>query len=162
MKDVQPTPVFFGASTLDALSADARATHRRRLNLNFHPDHAHPAHRLLNAIEPGSYIRPHRHADPLKDETFVVLRGGFGVVLFDEAGNVTRTAVIRAGGELIGTHIPAGVFHSLVALERGSVFFEVKAGPYEVLTDKEWGDWAPPEHDPAAASYLARLRALFE
>lgn len=161
MKDASSTPVFFGAASLDALSADARAAPRRRINRNFHPDHAHPAHRLLNAVEPGSYVRPHRHADPLKDETFVALRGAFGVVLFDEAGNVTRTAVIRADGELVGAHIPAGVFHSLVALESGSVFFEVKAGPYDVLTDKEWGGWSPPENDPAAASYLAKLRALF-
>ena len=162
MTETHAAPLFFGASTLDALSADARETPRRRLNLNFHADPAHPAHRLLNAVEPGSYIRPHRHADPSKDETFVVLRGAFGVVLFDASGNVTHTEVIRAGGELVGAHIPAGVFHSLVALEPGSVFFEVKAGPYEVLTDKEWGGWSPPENDPAAATYVARLRALFE
>ena len=69
--------------------------------------------------------------------------------------------MLRAGGEVVGAHIPAGVFHSLVALEPGSVFFEVKAGPYEVLTDKEWGGWAPPENDPAVPSYVEKLRALF-
>ena len=67
-----------------------------------------------------------------------------------------------AGGDLLGAHVPAGVFHALVALEPGSVFFEVKAGPYDVRTDKEWGGWSPPENDPAAASYLATLRALFD
>ena len=92
----------------------------------------------------------------------MALRGAFGVVLFDDSGKVSRTAVIRAGGELVGAHVPAGVFHALVALESGSVFFEVKAGPYDVRTDKEWGGWAPAENDPAAASYVATLRALFE
>ena len=156
------TPSFFGSGDFEALSAAARGTPRLRLNRNFHPDDAHPAHRLLNAVEPGSYIRPHRHADPLKDETFVALRGALGVVLFDASGNVTSARVIRAGGDLVGAHVPAGVFHALVALEPGSIFFEVKAGPYDVRTDKEWGGWSPPENDTAAASYLAKLRALFD
>ena len=156
------TTLFFGSAEFDALGAAAREAPRLRINRNFHPDDAHPAHRFLNAVEPGSYIRPHRHADPLKDETFVALRGAFGVVLFDESGNVTSAQVIRAGGELVGAHVPAGVFHALVALEPGSIFFEVKAGPYDVRTDKEWGGWSPPENDPAAASYLAKLRALFD
>ena len=154
-------PLFFGRSDFDALTAEARNAPRRRKNRNFHPGDDHPAHRFLNAVEPGSYIRPHRHTDPLKDETFVALRGAFGVVLFDESGAVSRTAVIRAGGDPVGAHVPAGVFHALVALERGSIFFEVKAGPYDVRTDKEWGAWSPAESDPAAASYVARLRALF-
>jgi cupin fold WbuC family metalloprotein len=161
MQDAKPSPLFFGSASFDALSADAVATSRLRINRNFHPDDTHPAHRFLNAVEPGSYIRPHRHADPLKDETFVALRGAFGVVLFDDSGNVTAQAVIGPAGDPVGAHIPAGVFHALVALEPGSVFFEVKAGPYDVRTDKEWGGWAPPEDDPAAASYLAKLRALF-
>jgi cupin fold WbuC family metalloprotein len=162
MKDADPAPLFFGNQTFEALSADARSTQRRRINRNFHPNDAHPAHRFLNAVEPGSYIRPHRHADPQKDETFVVLRGAFGLVLFDDTGNVTAAEVMRPGADRIGAHVPAGVFHALVALEPGSVFFEVKAGPYDVRTDKEWGGWSPAESDPAAASYLAKLRALFE
>src|SRR5688572_6958743 len=135
MEDQTNGATFFGKDALTALSTEARAAPRLRLNRNFHPDDSHPAHRLLNAVEPGSYIRPHRHTDPLKEETFVALRGAFGVVLFDESGNVTGTAVLRPGGELIGAHIPARVFHALVALEPGSVFFEVKAGPYDVRTD---------------------------
>lgn len=154
--------LFFGSADFDALSSAAREAPRARINRNFHPGDAHPAHRFLNAVEPASYIRPHRHLDPLKDETFVALRGSFGVMLFDESGNVTSKAVIRAGGDLVGAHIPARVFHALVALEPGSVFFEVKAGPYDVRTDKEWGSWSPAESDPAAAAYAAKLRALFE
>ena len=156
------SPTFFGKEAFDALTAAAQASARRRVNRNFHPGDAHPAHRFLNAVEPDSYIRPHRHADARKDETFVVLRGAFGVVLFDESGNVLSSVVIRAGGELVGAHVPAGVYHALVALEPGSIFFEVKAGPYDVRTDKQWGAWAPAENDARAASYLAELRALFD
>ena len=153
--------LFFGRDTLDALTARARDSKRRRMNLNFHDRGTHPANRLLNAVEPDSYVRPHRHLKPDKEETFVVVRGAFGIALFDDEGNITETTVIRIGGDLIGAHIPGGVFHTVVALEPGSVFFEVKAGPYEPLTEKEWAAWAPEENAPEAASYLAKLQKLF-
>ena len=152
---------FFGRACLDTLSRSAAESPRLRKNLNFHDRNEHPANRLLNAMEPASYIRPHRHHDPNKDETFVTLRGAFGVVLFDEQGNVSDTAWIAAQGDLIGAHIPAGRYHSLVSLEPGSVFFEVKAGPYEPMTDKEFAPWAPAEGAPEAPAYLERMRALF-
>ncbi|MDB5863722.1 MAG: mannose-6-phosphate isomerase [Betaproteobacteria bacterium] len=163
-KPVNPddkTPVLFGANDFDALTESARNAPRRRTNRDFHDSPSHPAQRFLNAMEPDSYVRPHRHTQALKQETFVVLRGAFGLVLFDDTGGVTRTAVLRAGGERVGAHLPSGVFHALVALEPGSVFFEVKAGPYDARTDKEWGSWAPAEGGPDANTYLERLRSLF-
>jgi cupin fold WbuC family metalloprotein len=156
------TPLFFGAECFEQLSAAARGNARRRKNLDFHEVAAHPAQRLLNAVEPESYIRPHRHLDPSKDETFVVLKGAFGLVLFDHAGNVTDARVLTPHAELVGAHVPAGMFHCLVSLAPGSVFFEAKAGPYDAASDKDWPAWAPPENDADAAGYLRRLRALFE
>ena len=155
------SPLFFGLESLDALSARAAESPRRRANLNFHDTPEHPANRMLNAMEPDSYVRPHRHAAAFKDETFVVVKGAFGVVLFDEKGNVSQTAVLRAGGDLIGAHLPAGIFHSIVSLEPASVFFEVKAGPYDPATAKDWAPWAPDEGAAEAPAYLTKLRALF-
>ncbi|HEY9447084.1 MAG TPA: WbuC family cupin fold metalloprotein [Burkholderiales bacterium] len=157
-----PPPLLFGTGHLDALTATAKASPRGRKNLNFHAADAHPAHRLLNAVEPGSCVQPHRHLEPNKDETLVVVRGAFGLVFFDQSGTVTQTAVIRAQGGLLGANIPRGVFHSLVSLEPGSVFFEAKAGPYNAATDKELAPWAPAEGDERAPDYHARLVALFQ
>jgi len=154
-------PLVFGIEELDALTASAQSNPRRRKNFNFHPDDAHPAHRLLNAVEPDSYVCPHRHLQPNKDETLVVLRGAFGTLFFDEHGRVTRQAVLAAHGDRIGVNIPRGVFHTLVALESGSIFLEAKAGPYDAATDKELAPWAPPEGSGDAADYHAKLRALF-
>jgi cupin fold WbuC family metalloprotein len=67
--------------------------------------------------------------------------------------------VLRAGGETLGATVPAGTFHTLVALESGSVILEAKAGPYRPLTDEERAPWAPREGDPEAAAYLERLAA---
>lgn len=155
------TLVLFGRETLDALSAEAAASARRRKNMNFHTRLDDPAQRLLNAVEPDSYIRPHRHRQAGRDETFVVLRGALGLVLFDDAGAVVRTVRMQAGGIHAGAHVPPDTFHTLVALEPGSVFFEAKAGPYAALTDKDFGPWAPREGEAGVAAYLERLRGLF-
>jgi cupin fold WbuC family metalloprotein len=149
------------AALLDNVTGQARASARRRRNYNFHAEDAHPANRLLNAIEPGSYVQPHRHLDPSKDETFVVVRGRFGLVLFDEAGKVTRTATLSAGGPAVGGNVPHGTYHALVSLEPGSVFFEAKAGPFRPIDDKEREPWAPAEGEPQAATYLAQLERRF-
>lgn len=153
---------FIDGALLDRVSNLARTSLRLRKNHNFHQNEADVSNRLLNAIEPGSYIIPHRHMDPAKDETFVVLRGRFGLVLFDDSGNVTRQAVLDSAGPVFGVTIPHGTFHSIVSLAPGSVFFESKAGPYVALTPEERAPWAPVEIDPAADAYRSRLVALFE
>jgi cupin fold WbuC family metalloprotein len=146
---------------LDEVAAEAAASPRRRKNRNFHGTNEDAAHRLLNALEPDSYVMPHRHLDPSKDETIVALRGRFGLVLFDEQGGVQTTAVLAADARDIGVDIPHGTFHTLVALAPGSVFFEAKAGPYVAITEAERATWAPAEGTPEARAYLERMRALF-
>lgn len=41
---------------LDSVSAGARASPRKRRNRNFHAGDDFSCHRLLNAVEPGSYV----------------------------------------------------------------------------------------------------------
>lgn len=153
---------LFGKAVLDALTRAAEASPRRRQNLNLHESSAHPAHRFFNAMEPHSYVRPHRHLDATKDETFVAPRGAFGLIVFADNGEVAESAVLRPDAESLAAHVPHSVFHSAIALEPGSIFFEVKAGPYDPHLDKDWAPWAPPEGDAAAAAYLAQLYRLFE
>jgi cupin fold WbuC family metalloprotein len=142
---------------LDGLSAAARGSPRGRKNLNFHADDAAPSHRLLNAIEPGSYVAPHRHLDPHKDETFTVVRGRLGLVAFDEQGAVVRALVLAPDSDAIGATVPAGTFHSVVGLVPGTIFFESKAGPYVPITPEERAPWAPAEGAPEAAAYYQEL-----
>jgi cupin fold WbuC family metalloprotein len=146
---------------LDEVCAEAAASPRRRKNRNFHPRDDHPGHRLLNALMADTYIPPHRHLDPNKDETYVVLRGLLGLVEFDDAGRVTGTLKVGAGGTAIGVNVAHGTWHTAVALEDGTVFLEAKAGPYLPLTQDEKAPWAPAEGIPEAAAYLAQLKQMF-
>jgi len=146
---------------LDQVSAQARTAPRLRKNHNLHKSDESCCHRLLNAIEPGTYIRPHRHLATEKDETFVCLRGRIGVVTFDEAGAVQETVLLEAGGDKLAADVPHGTYHTAVSLEPGTIFFEAKAGPYLPLSPEEQGEFAPEEGSAAAAGYLERLTALF-
>jgi cupin fold WbuC family metalloprotein len=148
------------SALLDEASAEARASPRGRKNRNFHRDDSQPGHRLLNAIEPGSYVAPHRHLDPNKDETMVVLRGALGLVVFDDAGRVVQKVKVGAGDTAIGVDIPHGTWHTVFALEPGTVFLEAKSGPYLALSAAERAPWAPAEGAPEAAAYLAGLSRL--
>jgi cupin fold WbuC family metalloprotein len=145
---------------LGLLSEEARKTPRRRLNRNLHRMDD-PVHRLLNAIEPGSWVRPHRHLDPPRSETVLVVAGALGVVLFDEDGTVKETVKLEAGGEVFGVDLDAGTWHGLVALVPGTVFFETKPGPYVTPAPPDWVPWAPGEGEPGAEAAEEALRGLF-
>jgi len=146
---------------LDDISAAARENPRLRKNWNIHPHDAFPAHRLLNAMEPDSYIRPHRHLDPLKDETFMIVRGKLGILIFDDDGAVKEKVLLDSEGECIGADISAGQFHTAVSLETGTIFFEAKAGPYVPLQEGEKPSWAPEDGSAGVDGYLAAMKAEF-
>lgn len=146
---------------LDNLTEKAKASPRLRMNHNFHPANESTCHRLLNAMEPGSYIRPHRHLDTEKDETFVLVRGRLGVICFDYQGTVAETALLTAGTDQAIVTIPHGIFHTAVCLAPGSIFFEAKAGPYLPFSEAEKAAWAPDDQTPEAPAYLQQLCALF-
>jgi len=142
---------------IDGLSVKARESQRKRQNYNLHelPD---LVQRMLNAIEPDSYVRPHRHLDPPKIETFIVLRGHFTVILFDDTGGISDCVDLVAGGDNLGIDIRPGAWHSLVSWQSGGVLFEVKDGPYIPSTDKDFAVWSPEENDPKAKIYHSLLK----
>jgi cupin fold WbuC family metalloprotein len=143
---------------LDATLARALTAPRGRINHNFHPDLASNPHRFLNAWTRGSYAAPHRHLAVPKPESFLVLRGALALFVFDDAGKVTERHLLGRNG-VVGIDLAPGLWHTVAAVTDTAICFEVKAGPYDAATDKEFAPWAPREGDPAAADYLARLLA---
>jgi cupin fold WbuC family metalloprotein len=143
-----------------------RASHtpRRRVNFNFHEDPDDNPHRFLNVFLEGSYVRPHRHKDPPKAEAFLVLEGRMAVILFADDGKVERSFLLGAGAEesAKGVDLPPGLWHTVVALTPHAVCYEVKPGPWNPASDKEFAAWAPEEGLPEAAVYLAGLIDLVQ
>lgn len=142
---------------LDRLSLVARSSPRMRKNLNLHDDFSDPCQRLFNAMEPGTYIRPHRHSNPEKHECFMAIRGRFALIEFDDQGKICAFIPFGQDSDVVAIDLPPGVWHTIVCLEPGSIFFETKAGPYVPISDKDFAAWAPEEGDPAAENYLISL-----
>jgi cupin fold WbuC family metalloprotein len=146
------------AALLDAVTERALTSARRRVNHNFHASDTENPHRFLNALVEGTYCQPHRHSQPPKSESFLVLRGRVAIFVFDGTGKVIETHVLGDDG-LLGVDVPPGVWHSITALSPTAVCYEVKPGPWDPATDKEFAPWAPSEDSPAAAEYLRALVA---
>jgi cupin fold WbuC family metalloprotein len=142
---------------LDATSALAKASPRRRMNHNFHQDFSDTLQRMLNAMEPLSYIQPHKHEDPDKREAFFALRGRFVVIEFDHEGNITGHILLDPLKGNFGAEIAERTFHTIVALDPGTVAYEVKDGPYSPIDDKNFAAWAPKEGAADAKEYLHQI-----
>ncbi len=142
---------------IDAAIFASRESPRKRIILPFHDGPENTLHRMLNAVQPGSYIRPHRHLDPPKDEALVLLRGALTFYTFHEDGTVNAVQHVRAGTASFGIDVKAGVFHTFIATEPDTVVFEVKPGPWSPATDKDFATWAPDEGEEGYVEYMDRL-----
>lgn len=118
---------------LDALTTQAKASTRLRMNLDLRNSPEDHSQRMLNAIEPRTELPIHRHRTT--SETVVCLRGHFEEYFYDEEGRLTDTIDMVPGGTLI--NIPAGQWHSLRSLESGTVLLECKDGPWEPLVEED-------------------------
>jgi cupin fold WbuC family metalloprotein len=146
------------AATVAETVAKARSGGRGRCNHNLHPTLADPVQRFLNALQPGSYVRPHRH-DGHRWELFLLLEGEAAAVAFDEDGTITETVLLCHGGTR-AVEFPGGVWHTVLALAPDTLLFEVKPGPYTPVSDKDFAAWAPREGETGGAALLAEWTAL--
>lgn len=147
---------LFTHALLDDLAAKAATALRGRAHHNIHSSPQDPLQRFFVAADSHTYIRPHRHR--AKGELALVLRGRFDVLAFDDIGTVTGRWTIGEGLPNFGYEAPTMTWHTLVANTNGSVFIEVKEGPYDPAVAAEFASWAPPEGDPEVPTFLDWLR----
>ncbi|MDR1154470.1 MAG: WbuC family cupin fold metalloprotein [Bacteroidales bacterium] len=135
----------------------ASASPRKRMNYNFHPRLDDPLQRMLNCLQPGTYIQPHKHENPDKCEAFILLKGKVLVVEFNNDGQIASHALLEAGTGACGAEIAPRVFHCIIAMAPDSVVYEVKNGPYTPLDDKNFASWAPREGTEGCQAYMEQL-----
>ncbi len=128
---------------LATLSAQAAASPRLRAHHNLHPQLDDKVQRLCIAMEPGTYVRPHRHMQPETWEILLILSGAVALLIFDESGRVLERIELAAGGEVTAVEIPANTWHAVASLKAGTVVFEVKQGPYAPITEANYAPWSP-------------------
>ena len=121
---------------LDSLTEQAKASERLRMNLDLRDSETDTSQRMLNAIEPGSPLPIHRHRHT--SETVVCLRGRLVEEFYDELERICTEAIeLSPHGPVVAVNIPAGQWHTVRALESGTVILEMKNGSYEPLTDAD-------------------------
>jgi cupin fold WbuC family metalloprotein len=119
---------------LDQLTEQAKASPRLRMNYDLRNSDADQSQRMLNAIEPGSPLPIHRHQKT--SETVVCLRGRLVEEYYDELERRCTEAIeLSPNGPVVALNIPAGQWHTVRALESGTVILEMKDGAYEPLSE---------------------------
>lgn len=142
----------------DGLLVRARASGRRRAHHNLHTRFDENPQRVLMAALRDSYYTPHRHTQPPKTETFVLLEGRIDVYLFDDDGTIRRR--VSLGDRCAAIDLPPGVWHALDIVSDHALCLEAKPGPFDPKGDKEFAPWAPAEGSEACARYQTLLRAF--
>jgi cupin fold WbuC family metalloprotein len=135
------------------ISAKAQKSPRKRQNYNFHQSNDDPLQRMLNAMEPETYVRPHKHENPDKREAFLILKGRILAVEFDDKGEITDHMILDAQKEGKGVEFPARTWHTFLSLQKGSCLYELKDGPYSEKNDKVFAEWAPEENTEYAREF---------
>lgn len=135
----------------------SRKSDRLRMILPLHREQGAKVQRLINFLQPGTYVRPHLHPLPHATESIVVLKGKIRFFTFNDAGK-TRTDQILTSDLFPGVvDIEPRVWHSFLVLEEDTILFECKKGPYDAVSDKEFAAWAPPEGSAEAAEWLDKM-----
>lgn len=121
---------------LDKLTEQAKASPRLRMNMDLRNSADDKSQRMLNAIEPGSPMPIHRHQKT--SETVVCLRGRLVWEFYDELERICTDYIeLTPNGQVVALNVPAGQWHTVKALESGSVILECKEGAYEPLQDED-------------------------
>ena len=119
---------------LDELTAKAKESPRLRMNLDLRDSAEDSSQRMLNAIEPGSPLPIHRHQRT--SETVVCLRGRLVEEFYDDLERTCTDRIeLSPNGPVVALNIPAGQWHTVHALESGTVILEMKNGKYEPISD---------------------------
>lgn len=116
---------------MDELTAQAKATPRLRMNRDLRNSVEDKSQRMLNAIEPGSPLPIHRHAN--SSETVVCLRGRLREIFYNEIGEIIETIELSPDSDVVALNIPIGQWHTVEVLESGTVIMEFKDGSYEPI-----------------------------
>jgi len=121
---------------LDKLTEQAKASPRLRMNYDLRNNETDLSQRILNAIEPGSPLPIHRHQ--ATTETIACLRGRIVIEYYDELERICSEAIeLAPNGQVVAVSVPIGQWHTVKALESGTVILEMKDGPYEPLKDED-------------------------
>ncbi len=136
----------------------SRDSKRLRMILPVHRVQEAEVQRIVNFLQPGTYIRPHLHPMPHATESIVLLKGSIRFFTFDDTGAVITDTIISASPIPGVVDIEPETWHTFLVLEDDTVLFECKKGPYDAESDKKFAAWSPQEGHEQCHQYMEKLR----
>ena len=138
---------------------------RGRVHHNFHDSFEAPCQILMNVISSDSYIRPHRHLMAKKKEYLFALEGSFALLEFNDNRDISEVSYFSTekhssrNSSTYGVCVEPSVWHTVISLLPTSIILEVKEGPFDPLSAKEFLVGTPEERSTDAQIYLAYLKS---
>ncbi len=137
----------------------SRRSERKRIILPIHRQQEALVQRMLNFLQPGTYIRPHKHPLEGATETLVLLQGKIRFYIFDKKGKIKWSDIIEQGTFNSVMDIEPEIWHTFLVLDNDTVLFESKRGPYNPETDKIFAEWAPEEGSDDVENWMNGLKS---
>lgn len=156
MQDIQ----LIDHSLFEKVISEAKSSLRKRKNHNFHAL-SEVYQRFLNVLTSETFVSVHRHLSDPKPETFVILKGIVGFIIYNEDGSIKEKYKLSADGPIVGIDIQPGIWHNLVCLSDIAVCFEGKSGPYVESIDKEFHGAYCLEGDDKSSLQLKQWKSIF-
>lgn len=154
--------IKINSALLQQMMLKAGQSQRRRINHNFHFGPPDPLQRMLNAMQPGTYLQPHKHENPDKREVFLGLTGKFVVIQFNDDGTIADHMILDPKNNEYAAEVAARTYHTIICLEPDSIIYELKDGPYNPNDDKHFASWAPKEGEFECEGYIESLLMQLE
>ena len=132
--------------SIDFLKSKAKNNRRKRARLCTHPGIDDALHEMLIVHFKGTYVQPHKHI--MKSESFHIIEGSLGVVIFDDSGGVIQVVHMgeASSGLMFYYRLSESYFHSVIPLTETVVFHETTNGPFK-REDMVSAPWAPKEEE---------------
>lgn len=135
----------------------SRRSERKRIILPIHRKQEAEVQRLVNFLQPGTYIRPHLHPLLHATESLVVMKGAIRLFTFDDSGRTISDNRISSVPFPGVADIEPRIWHTFLVLDEDTVLFECKKGPYSASEDKVFAEWAPEEESPETIGFMEGL-----
>ncbi|MEX0685295.1 MAG: WbuC family cupin fold metalloprotein [Balneolales bacterium] len=145
------------AETMQSGISASRKSSRRRVILPIHRTQDALVQRMINFLQTGTFIRPHKHPLAHAAESLILLKGSLRFFIFDDMGIIDKQFDMDENDNINLIDIEPQTWHNFIVTKPDTVIFEVKRGPYDPETDKEFADWSPEEGSQKALDFLRFL-----
>ena len=130
---------------------------RKRSMFNLHTDFNDSIQRMVNVLQPTTYLCPHKHVDPEKFEVFAIIQGELLVLMFDDEGEIINHIILSAALGNYIAELPPAIYHTIIPLSVNTAVLEFKEGPYAPLSDKNFAPWAPKEGEEGTLEFNKKI-----